>query len=328
MKSLFFKILVILCLLVINYNCSDDDSIPQEKTRVQLTAEDFTISIDEHPITNGDFLGTMTTNMEANFNIVSQDIPDALTLDSQTGNISIANASVFDYEINSTIEATVNVSTSNETVEAKITINLNNLDDIEYFLTTTKQTYIDAADNTWLLITEEEYNLLSTALNNVTKSGTTDMQYDSDVQTDPPINEGLTIINNNSEIVPAGSYLFAFKYYAFSHPFFGQVPIDEAKVRLSETDIANGYYTIGSTLAPHDEGNQYFLLKGNATPINNIGYLGICESDGIGYKRIAGTNVYSNACASSDYFNKENNQAVGGLVVMYQGLSTTLKQWD
>ncbi len=315
-------------LVLVLANCSDNDNAVSGEPMEQLIAEDFMTTIDEHPI-GGEFLGTIEANMEASFAILSQNPSNALSIDIGTGNISISDASAFDYEINQTIEATVQVSSTDEVAQASVVININDLDDIAFRLTDSEQDYLDTDIGNWVLITEDEYNILASSLNEVTKLGTSDGQYDDDIQTEPAINQGLTIINNNSLTIPSGSYVFAFKYHAYVNQTGGAVPpIENAKVKISETDIANGYYDLGFTLPTHENGDRFFVLKGNNTPTSALGYLGVCESDGMGYKRIEGTNVYSNACAASDFFNKEDNAAAGGLVVMYQGLSTTQKQWD
>jgi hypothetical protein len=74
----------------------------------------------------------------------------------------------------------------------------------------------------------------------------------------------------------------------------------------------------------HDFGYNYFVLKGNNDPTTNTAYLGIYESNTIGYKIVSGEAYFFEP---GDSGNITNNGAVDR-GYLYQGLSTTVKQWD
>ena len=134
MKKVFkFTNLLILPLLLTTYSCSDDDPINV------ITLEDLTVSIDENP-TNGQVIGTVVTTQTIGgatlaFSITSQTPTGALNINSSTGELTVADATLFDFETNPTITATVEVDGATNT--ASVTVNLNNIEAILQDLTVT-----------------------------------------------------------------------------------------------------------------------------------------------------------------------------------------------
>ncbi|MBR9914571.1 MAG: cadherin repeat domain-containing protein [Algicola sp.] len=279
--------------------------------------EDFTTSIDELPLAGGDFLGTLESNMSVNFNITSQTPQGALTVDTSTGAIFIANPALFDYEINTVIQATVEAETSEETAISTITININNVDDIEFYLTNSKQSYIDAAANDWVLITEDEYHTLATTLKEVSKIATSDAYFDLN-ETIFGANAPATWAHDNGVIIPNNSYVFALKYYSFDDNATG------AKVKQSDVSVSDGYSDLGNTLPTHDSGAHYFVMKGNSSATSATGYLAIYSPVSIGFKPFS-ESMYVGEPGDVNSF---DNIDLSNSIIMYQGLSTTLKQWD
>ncbi|WP_424961016.1 hypothetical protein [Ekhidna sp.] len=94
----------------------------------ELTIQDFSVDIDENP-TNGQVLGTLQTDGSGvlNFSITSQSPDGAMNVDASTGEITVADASLFDFEVNQTLTATVGADDSDP---ATITINLNNVNEL------------------------------------------------------------------------------------------------------------------------------------------------------------------------------------------------------
>lgn len=306
-----FGILILLNLFIIT-SCSKDDSDP-----FVATASDVITTIDEHS-SSGTSLGTVATNLTGNlvYSFTSQSVANALSINSTTGQISIADSSKFDFETNPTIEAMVSVTNSSDTATAIISITLNNIDDILHFLSSSKQSYMDATAGDWILVTENEYITLANSLNEVTKVATSDEDYIANITNITGAN-GWTVASNNGEIVPNSSYIFAFKYDSRSNDVTDNV------VKLSTTSISEGYFDLGGILPQHNSGENYFVLKGNNTQTENTGYLGFYSSKGVVYKASSTKIRYNNSGNTNTLTQSPNNY-----IVEYQGLSTTQKQWD
>jgi hypothetical protein len=92
----------------------------------ETTAQDFTVTIDENP-TDGQVLGTLQANGNGalDFSITTQSPAGAMNVDSSTGELTVADASLFDYETNPTLTATVSIMDAQNPVT--VTVNLNNV---------------------------------------------------------------------------------------------------------------------------------------------------------------------------------------------------------
>lgn len=115
------KLLKLIMFAVLLHSCSDDTPPPPEP---ELEAQDFLTYITENmPV--GHEIGKMTarTNQgELIFRLVSQVPQGGIHLDPESGIITIADASVFDYEKNGSISAKVEVSNGTLTREVIISI--------------------------------------------------------------------------------------------------------------------------------------------------------------------------------------------------------------
>jgi hypothetical protein len=119
MKSTFKIMFIALTVAMLSMACSSDDGT------VTVNIQDLMVSLDENP-TNGDAVGTVQTDVATtNFSLVSQTPAGALGINSNTGEVSVADASLFDFEANPTISATV--TADNAANPAIITIDLNDL---------------------------------------------------------------------------------------------------------------------------------------------------------------------------------------------------------
>jgi len=100
-----------------------------EEVKKQVTLQDLVVTIDENP-TNGQVVGTVQTDESeaSGFSITSQTPAGALSIDSGTGELTVADASLFDYETNPVITATISVIDGVNT--ATVTINLNSVAEI------------------------------------------------------------------------------------------------------------------------------------------------------------------------------------------------------
>lgn len=108
------------------YSCSDDD------ISNVVTLENFITSINENP-TNGEVIGNVQANQTVGgailtYTIVSQTPSGALSINSNTGELSVNDASLFNFETNPLITAVV--STNQSTNEASITIELNDVHEV------------------------------------------------------------------------------------------------------------------------------------------------------------------------------------------------------
>lgn len=114
----------ILTILLINFGCSSDDD-----ASTQISLESLEVTMDENPF-NGQTVGTVQTvgGTALNFSIVSQSPSGAMDIDSGSGELTVADASLFDYETNSTITATINAENAENTVT--ITVTLNNVSEV------------------------------------------------------------------------------------------------------------------------------------------------------------------------------------------------------
>lgn len=299
--------------MFITVSCSsEDDSSDNPPSNNNLE-----VSIDEYP-TSGDLITTITSNLsgDLSFSITSLSIPQALDINSSTGELRVLDWLVFDYETNPIITVTVDVSNGTETENKVIIVSINNTDDISSFLNNSRTAYINASNGEWISITQSEYNDLANYLSNVSKSGQTDNAF----QSTSGINTGganFTVSNNNAPSLPEGSYVFAFRYYVNGNN------VVDTNVKVSETSYQNNFETMGSNLPEHDAGFNYFVLKGNNVPTSTTAYLGIYESNTIGYKNASGVSYFYEPGDTEDLTNDSTNRTY-----LYQGLSTTLKQWD
>lgn len=97
----------------------------------ELTTQNFSVSIDENP-TSGQSLGTVQASGDGalSYSIASQTPAGALTINSSTGELTVANAALFDFETNPTITATISVDNSGNVQPLTATINLNNVSEL------------------------------------------------------------------------------------------------------------------------------------------------------------------------------------------------------
>lgn len=118
-KAIKFTSLLILTLIMTIYSCSDDDA-------VIINLENLEVTIDENPAT-GQVIGTVQsdTNNALTFSIDTQTPSGALSIDENTGELTVADASLFDFETNPVITATVSATGAANT--ATVTINLNDV---------------------------------------------------------------------------------------------------------------------------------------------------------------------------------------------------------
>ena len=119
--------LLILALLFTAFSCNNDDG-EVVATITEINLEDLAVTIDENP-TDGQLVGTVLTDGSGtlSFSITSQTPAGALSIASGTGELTVANAALFDFETNPVITASVTVV--NAVSPATVTINLTNINE-------------------------------------------------------------------------------------------------------------------------------------------------------------------------------------------------------
>ncbi len=124
MNTNFLK-LSVLILSFLTVSCSNDD----DNNSTQINLQDLQVTIDENP-TNGDIVGTVQSNNTSplTFSIVSQTPAGALEIDAATGELTVLDAGLFDFETNPTITAIISSSEAVNT--ATVTINLSNINEV------------------------------------------------------------------------------------------------------------------------------------------------------------------------------------------------------
>jgi len=118
---LYPKLILPIFLITLLMACSEDDA--PDPT---LTVADFTLTIEENP-TADQVLGTIsvTTNQSnPTFAISTQSPEGAMAIDTQSGELTVADASLFDFEANPEVIGTVTVTAGSLTESASVLITL------------------------------------------------------------------------------------------------------------------------------------------------------------------------------------------------------------
>lgn len=289
---------------------------------MEVTALITMAEVDENPIVgaevatvNSTLTGTLT------YTLSEITVDNALAIDETSGVVTIEDSSAFDYERRTALSATIVVSNGTESEEWSVRVAIRNIDDIEYWLTDSKAAYQAVNSGNWVGITEQEYEELATQLNGISKAGTTDLLYSQGSNSELfESYDGFTVSNDLSSI-PENSYVFAFKYLALADD------LGENKVKVSNGLVTGGYTDIGNTLPSHNQGQQYFVLKGaQQSTTTSRGFLAIYSQNGVSYDsqgNAAGTHLFD----EGDLVELSSTNVLDR-VCIYQGLSTPIKQWD
>lgn len=129
MKSTFKKqILLVLAIVISTISCSEDDE------SIKISASDFSITMDEIPsMSKGEFStfsigfidASVNTNDALSFSLTSETVANALAINTNTGEVIMNDRTAFDFEINPTITATVDITEGSiiKTITVSITLN-------------------------------------------------------------------------------------------------------------------------------------------------------------------------------------------------------------
>ncbi|WGF92610.1 cadherin repeat domain-containing protein [Aequorivita marisscotiae] len=128
-RLLTFRIIIATVFLTfISCSKDSDDPAPQE-TEITVSTSDFSITMDENPI-NGQVIGSVqgsTNDGSVTFSITEQTPSGAFSIDASSGELKVADETLFDFESNPTITGTVQVANGAVSENASITITLNDL---------------------------------------------------------------------------------------------------------------------------------------------------------------------------------------------------------
>lgn len=306
-------ILNVLLLIFFCCSCSEEDSSDDSGPQTN----DITISIDEYPEDNS-FLAEISSNLsgDVTYSLLNQSEESSLTI---IGNsLLVDNGLAFDYENTETITALIEANNNEDTELIIVTIEINNIDDIYYFLSSSKTAYEDAAPNTWVEITADEYFDLKDNLEDVNESGSAS---DQNGGTGFPLGVSslLTFANDNGITIPENNYLFAFTYRTSAG-----TNLDQARVKISSSAVDSNYEDLGDTLPSHDAGLNYFVIKANEVKSSAESYLAV-SGVYVGFYSDISTYQFRYSNANVDLNNLPYTSY--GLA-LYQGLSTSVKQWD
>ncbi|MCF8254220.1 MAG: SUMF1/EgtB/PvdO family nonheme iron enzyme [Bacteroidia bacterium] len=123
------KLTLILWFLIIS--CSSDNGQTNNPSEITISTSDFSVTIDENPLPN-QILGTIdaTTNIgNLIFSIDNQSPNGAVAINSTTGELKVANETMFDFEITPIISGVIKVSNNSIFEVLNFSINLNDVDE-------------------------------------------------------------------------------------------------------------------------------------------------------------------------------------------------------
>ena len=122
--------------LVLSCGGGDDDDTTFNNTSNEITtvitASDFLVTIPENP-EDGESLGSIEASVNQGtleFSIISQSVPDALEVNSSTGEVTVADSSLFVFQNVQSLTANVRITSGNIIKDITVTINLTRV--IEY----------------------------------------------------------------------------------------------------------------------------------------------------------------------------------------------------
>jgi len=290
--------------------CSTEDS------PAPLTSSDLNTTITENP-ESGDVLGQVASSAaagEAIFSVQSSDPSGAISIDPTTGEVSVSDASAFDFETRTSVSASIRIVSGEQESFSSVFVTITDADDILTLLTTSRQAYADET-NGWVQITEEEYNLLEQRMAEVTKIGVPEFDYGPKVG---DFATNFTFSNSTNITMPAGSYFFAFRYTAGQN-----VPEAQVRPKVSQSGPITGFVGQGP-LPPHLEGDVFFVRKGQySATTSSQAYLALYTPYASGYVENTSNTLYYRSGNGSDLPN-----TLTPYQALQQGLTTTLKQWD
>lgn len=316
MKTTIFNF--ILCLpILLFFSCSEsgDDTEDIGETN-NPPSNTINVVIDEYPRT-GDLITPISSNLTGNlsYSIVFESLPSATNL--STNGLTVLDWLLYDFETIEEFLVDIEVSNGTETEILNYKIIINDVDDIGAFLNGDSITaYNNASNGEWVMVLESEYNDIANYLAETSKSATSDSDLISSANIFN-LQSDVTYANETGPAIESGTFLIGFKYYSWSNN------AGNTQVKISLGDVNGPYEDVGGKLPNHNSGYNSFVLKGSANRLSTSAYLAVYSSVSMGGKN------------KNDFDYRRENGNVSTLTgqgnngfVLYQGLSSSLRQWD
>ncbi len=304
-----------------NATDNTDDTNPMDTT---IVVNDTTFMIMENSDVSASVgtLAATTNHGSVTFSIKSQSIDGALAIDENSGEMTVADASVFDYETNTSLTAVVSVMNGTKTMDANVTVEIEDQNVFLSSLTDSKSAYESAKDGDWIEVTKAEYETLQ-AIMSVNEVGVSSESFPNNLATAEDWSGGglysNTISGDSSISISSGSYLYGFKYYSTSDD-----PQTGVKVKLSSTGFETGFNDFGNPLPTHSgKGVHFFIYKGDRVAVTAESFIGVMGWYlAYAYPR-SSFSVPHSAGDTDDFTGFHHSDHL-----MYlQGLTTTKVQW-
>lgn len=126
-----FATLIVLSLFSI-ISCSKDDG---DSNAIRITVSDFTVTMDENP-EHAQIIGTVqssTNQGRLTFSIIDQTPSGAISIDANSGVLTVADQNLFKYELNPEIRGTVKVANNNVSKNASVKITLSKINKVKVY---------------------------------------------------------------------------------------------------------------------------------------------------------------------------------------------------
>lgn len=192
MKNLIFTFFT--AVLLFTTACEDDSPTP-----TTITANDLNTNIDENP-TDGQVIGIVSATTDGSasltYSMVSGGDASAFAINATTGELTVADATQFDFETNPTLSASYEASNGATSAQGNITVNLN-----------------DVLENTFvandLVASIDENSAQSTVIGtiDVETTGTVTLSYDITSQSI----SGAVSIDANGQVLIADATAFDYE---------------------------------------------------------------------------------------------------------------------
>jgi len=175
MKKMFkIKNLLFLITILSIVSCSKDDDAGVPPVN-QISVENLAVAVDENP-TNGDVVGTVQATQTIggailSYSITSQTPSGALEIDATTGELTVLDNGLFDFETNPTI--TANISVTGVANSATVSVNLNDLNEVGEYKFGGVIFWVNAANNQGLVCDINNQDVTSWSCSNYVNTSAT-----------------------------------------------------------------------------------------------------------------------------------------------------------
>ena len=150
MKKYFYLCIPALFLLL--HSCGDAND---EKSEATIEFSSFTETVDENPKKDAVILTIKATvsdkNLAITYSIISQDPAGAFSLDASSGQLKVADPSLFDYEKNKQLTANIQAKSGSKQATAKVTVILSDVNEnvAPVIWSGQKKTFTKTANSDW-----------------------------------------------------------------------------------------------------------------------------------------------------------------------------------